>query len=67
MLKNLVLEGCSRSGEKLVDSKGDNEYEEVPVLHIYYNQHEKNDETYMIPFYTENTRSNLLAMLPIKA
>ena len=26
-LKNLVLEGCSRSGNSLVDQKGDSEYE----------------------------------------
>lgn len=66
-LRNLILEGCSRLGESLVDSKEDREYEEVPVLYVYYTQQERSEAVYTIPFYSDNSRGNLLAMLPIKA
>lgn len=37
------------------------------MLYVYYTQAEKSEDLYTIPFYTDNSRGSLLALLPIKA
>ena len=63
-LKNLTLEGCSRSGNSLCDQKGESEYEDIPNLFIYYTA--QKDQDFTIPFYIDSNRSTLLSLLPMK-
>ena len=36
-IKNLILQGCSFSKDSIVETKHDDEYEEIPVFYIYFN------------------------------
>ncbi len=38
MIKNLILQGCSFSKDSITETKHDQEYEEIPVFYIYFDQ-----------------------------
>jgi hypothetical protein len=66
-IKSIILQGGSHSKNILIDTNHENEYEELPIFYIYYNENPDNKDDFMIPFYTDLSRSNLLALLPIQA
>ena len=37
-IKNLILQGCSFSKDAIIETKHDEEYEEIPLFYIYFNE-----------------------------
>jgi hypothetical protein len=64
-LKNLILQGCSFQKDSICEPKSEAEFEEIPVLYVYYNEEEAGRGDFFIPFYTDTTRSTLLSNLPL--
>jgi hypothetical protein len=64
-MKNLILQGCSFSVDHICEAKNDQEYEEIPVFYVSFNEKEAGSSEYLLPFYTDMTRGTLLSMLPV--
>ena len=64
-IKNLILQGCSFSNNSIVQTRHDQQYEEIPVFYIFFNQKESSQSEYSLPFYTDMSRATLLSMMPV--
>lgn len=60
------MQGCSLSRQSLAAPRSDSEYEDVPLLYLYYNEKTPDPKDFLLPFYTDMSRETLLAMLPMR-